>query len=116
MILSNIDKIYQEHSFLEKIVPKVKMKTARVKRWGEDFSKVSPVEGYDGGRHVSPIFFLDKDGVIIWKVGKTWNPFWVRDESVGQALARFKLEDKDKSEAIKYAVHLLGSDLVLYKC
>ena len=110
MILSNVDKIYREYPFLEKILPRVSTATAQVNRWGEKFFKTSPVEWYDD-RYTYKFLLLDQGGNIVGRVGESWNPFWTRNENAGQALARLK----DKAESVRYAVSLRDGNLILYR-
>ncbi len=115
---SNVDKIYAEYKFLQEVRPRVKVESAWVKRWNQEFfSKSSNDYCYLWGFSTcttSKILLLDEQGVIVTRVGRCWwNPFWTGDENVGQALARIG----DKAQSIRYAVYLECSDsqLTLYR-
>lgn len=101
-VLSNTDKIYAEHPFLEKIRPRVKVKSAEVKRWNEEFFATSAIYGSFTPlvRLAYKFVLLDAQGAVVTHVGESRIPFWTRDENAAQALARIK----HRAKRVRYAV------------
>jgi hypothetical protein len=112
MELSNVDAIYAENPFLEKIIPRIQVSIAQVKRWDDVFLN-SP--NHDAV--LAKIYLVDEDGDVVARVGTRWDYFFTAlgrvmiTETVAQTLARI---GEDQGRRVHYAVGV-GSWVILYK-
>lgn len=110
MAPSNVDAIYAEYPFLERVIPRIEVSAVQVNRWDKELLTYS-------GSGTEEIYLIDEHGNIITCVGTPIGRFLgfflfgLAAETVGRALARIK---KDKVRRIRYAVRI--HDMVtLYK-
>lgn len=120
---SNTDVIYLEFPFLHRVVPRVKIQSATVRRWDNDFLQNTSLHSEEHICFVKDICLLDTEGGIVATVGKRtlWEFFkegglyqsvgWYNYENVAQAL--FRLGDRKK--LVKYAIMFDGASFTLYK-
>src|SRR3989338_9334120 len=115
MARSNVDAIYAENPFLSKLISRVKVPDAQVKRWSEKFLASTPDTYPDSG--TENIYFLDQRGDTIARVGSLSDRiagffgFHRNSETVGQALARMG----DETRKLKYAVGVWNGRVILWK-
>lgn len=105
MARSNVDAIYAENPFLSKLIARVKVPDAQVKRWSEEFLASTPDTYPDSG--TENIYLLDEHGDIVARVGSLSDRiagflgFHQNSETVGQALVRI---GDDQTRRVRYAV------------
>lgn len=104
MARSNVDAIYAENPFLSKIISRVKVPDARVKRWSEKFLASTPDSYPNSG--AEKIYLLDEQGDIVTRVGTRLEQFltaigFPTSETVDQTLARI---GNDEARRVRYAV------------
>lgn len=116
MARSNVDAIYAENPFLSKIIARVKVPDARVKRWSENFLASTPDAYFDSG--TEKIYLLDEYGNIVARVGSLSDRiagflgFHQNSETVGQTLARI---GSDQTHRVRYAVGEWNGRVILWK-
>ncbi len=112
---SNVDAIYAENPFLSKVIARVKVPDAQVKRWNEDFLGSTPDTYPDSG--TEKIYLIDGQGNKIVRVGSLSDRITgffglhQNSETVGQALARIG----DKTRQVQYAVGEWNGRVILWK-
>ncbi len=111
MARSNVDAIYAENPFLSKLISRVKVPDAQVKRWSEEFLASTPDSYPDSGSE--KIYLVDENGRIVGKVD-TWLAFLRNgtNETVGQALARI---GNEKTRTVRHAVGIWNVRVILWK-
>ncbi len=107
---SNVDAIYAEYPFLEKLISRKRIAEAQVKRWDDELLE----QNRRHFRRYHKLFLLHRQGKIVTEVG--WRFFGIFPyalETVGQALARIG----DDTEKVRYAVYFSKAvdHLVFYK-
>ncbi len=101
---SNVDAIYAEYPFLEKIHPRAKTVEAQVRRFDDDFMSQTAVIQYDD-RFTYRFYLLDEHGEIVARVGEPLTRFTrflnrTSDETAGQALARIGSDTRRVRHAV----------------
>ena len=115
MARSNVDAIYMENPFLSKLIARVKVPEAQVKRWSEEFLASTPNTYPESG--TEKIYLLDEHGNTVARVGSLSDRiagflgFHQNNETVGQALARID----DQTSRVKYAVGEWNGRVILWK-
>lgn len=116
MARSNVDAIYAENPFLSKIIARIKVPDAQVKRWSEEFLASTPDTYPDSG--TEKIYLVDEQGTIVARVGSLSDRIAVffgfdkNRETVGQTLARI---GEDQSRRIQYGVGEWNGRVILWK-
>jgi len=116
MARSNVDAIYTENPFLSKLIARVKVPDAQVKRWSEEFLASTPNTYPDSGSE--KIYLLDEHGNTVARVGSRSDRiagflgFHQNSETVGQTLARI---GEDQIRSIRYAVGEWNGRVILWK-
>lgn len=116
MARSNVDAIYAENPFLSKLIARIKVPDAQVKRWSADFLASTPDTYPDSG--TEKIYLLDEHGNIVARVGSLSDRiagflgFHQNSETVGQALARI---GDEKARKVRYAVGVWNGRVILWK-
>ncbi|MEK7612526.1 MAG: hypothetical protein AAB449_00025 [Patescibacteria group bacterium] len=116
MARSNVDAIYAENPFLSKLIARVKVPDAQVKRWSEEFLASTPDTYPDSG--TEKIYLLDERGDIIARVGNLSDRiagflgFHQNSETVGQALARI---GDEQTRRVRCAVGEWNGKVILWK-
>lgn len=108
---SNTDKIYGEYPFLENIQHRSKTRNAYVRRWSDDTFHLG-TRCYHECLDSYTLFLLDEKGAVVTRVGRSWIPFLIWEETVDQALARI---GNDEAQRVRYTVFMYGVDLTLIK-
>jgi hypothetical protein len=111
---TNTEAVYYQFPFLEKISPRRKTILAKVSRFDEEFLRsTATVLTEAGGRPVGwtfPFYLLDKDGLIVGRVGQ-FLKYFTREETVRQTLARIG----DQARDVRYAVSIRNGHTTVYR-
>jgi hypothetical protein len=116
MARSNVDAIYAENPFLSKLIARIKVPEAQVKRWSEEFLLSTPNTYPDSG--TEKIYLLDEHGNKVARVGNRSDRiagfFGIHQnsETVGQTLARI---GDDQTHRVRYAVGEWNGRVILWK-